>query len=367
VHDWLNGMRGGEIVFEALLDLYPAADIFTLIYEPEKLSPSLRAKLEKTRVQVSWLNRFAFTRRKYRQLLPLLPFAIRRFDLFPYAVVISSSHCVAKGVKKHPRAFHLSYIHAPMRYIWDRFDDYFGRGRVNFLVRIGVQVFRPFLKAWDKSTAKSSRIDVLIGNSQFIAKQIERVYGRMASVIYPFAKLERFQRPRTPGNFYFMVGAFAPYKRTDLAIEAFARLGLPLKIVGDGQDREKLLALKERLGAHTVELLGSNVSNEMVEEWYAQCKAFIFPGKEDFGITPLEAMAAGAPVIAFGEGGACETVTTETGILFQPQTVDALCAAVLQIETGRAHFDPEKCRARAHFFTKARFQSEILARIPLQK
>ena len=364
VHDWLNGMRGGEIVFEALLDLYPNADVYTLIYQPEKLSPSLRSKLNRTRVYSSWMNWFSFTRSKYRQLLPLLPFAIRSFDLKEYDLIISSSHCVAKGVKKSPRAFHLSYIHAPMRYMWDRFDDYFGKGRIFFLFRWVAILLRPFLQWWDRRTAQHDRIDILVANSKFIAEQIWRCYGRKAEVVYPFANLERFKHERKPGNFYLMVGAFAPYKRTDLAIEAFARLGLPLKIVGSGQDEERLLDLKKTLGANSVEFITrAQATNDLIEKLYAECKAFIFPGKEDFGITPLEAMASGAPVIAFKAGGASETVTPETGVLFNHQTVDDLVNAVMEIESGRIKISPEACRARAAHFTQDRFQKEITLRI----
>lgn len=365
VHDWLNGMRGGEIVFEALLDLFPDADVFTLIYHPASLSPSLQEKLARTRVHTSWMNYFSFTQKKYRQLLPLLPFAIRSFDLYSYDLVISSSHCVAKGVKKHPDAYHLSYIHAPMRYMWDRFEDYFGTGRIFFLFRWIAILLRPLLQWWDKRTAAKDRVDKLVANSRFIAEQIRRCYGRDAEVIYPFAHLERFQNPRRPGNFYLMVGAFAPYKRTDLAIEAFARLGFPLKIVGGGQDEERLIALKEKLAAQNIEFVSkTEATNERVEKLFSECKAFIFPGKEDFGITPLEAMASGAPVIAYDAGGAAETVTQETGVLFQKQTVDALVNAVMDIESGHKRFTEQDCRTRSGFFTRERFQKEILQSLP---
>jgi glycosyltransferase involved in cell wall biosynthesis len=362
VHDWLNGMRGGEIVFEALLDLYPEADVYTLIYEPLKLSPSLRAKLARTRVHASWLNSLTITRKKYRQLLPILPFAIRSFDLYPYDLIVSSSHCVAKGVKKRPGAVHVSYIHAPMRYMWDRFEDYFGKGRIARIFRWIAILLRPLLQGWDRATAQKNRVDVLLANSNFIGEQIRRCYGREAQTVYPFARLERFHRNRTPGGYYLMVGAFAPYKRTDLAIRAFARLGLPLKIVGGGQDEERLRALKAELRASNIEFI-KKASQEEIEKLFAGCKAFIFPGKEDFGITPLEAMASGAPVIAFGEGGACETVTKSTGILFSRQTVDALSEAVMDLESGRKKFLESECRARARFFTEERFKSEILAEV----
>lgn len=367
VHDWLNGMRGGEIVFEALLDLFPNAEVFTLIYQPENLSPSLRAKLSRTKVHASWMNWFGITRQKYRQLLPLLPIAIRSLDVYPFDLVISSSHCVAKGVKKHPSAFHLSYIHAPMRYMWDRFDDYFGKGRIFFLFRWIAILLRPLLQWWDRRAARADRVDCLIGNSKFIAEQIKRCYGRDAGVVYPFANLERFKHERKPGNFYLMVGAFAPYKRTDLAIEAFARLGLPLKIIGAGQDEQRLLELKKSLGADNVEFITrAQATNELIEKLYSECKAFVFPGKEDFGITPLEAMASGAPVIAFNAGGASETVTHETGVLFEHQTVDGLVNAVMEIESGRKKISEDACRARAAYFTKERFQQEILSAIKLK-
>lgn len=366
VHDWLNGMRGGEIVFEAILDLFPHADVFTLVYEPEKLHPRLQKKLQMRNVHTSWLNRFAIARKYYRQLLPILPIAARSLDVYPYDLVISSSHCVAKGVRKHPGATHVSYVHAPMRYMWSKFNDYFGPGRTNWLFRIVAMLVRPFLRAWDYRTSQPARVDKVIANSRFIASEIGQFYRRAAEVVYPFARLERFSRPRQQGGAYLMVGAFAPYKRTDIAIEAFARLGLPLKIVGEGQDQEKLLALRDRLNARNIEFLG-NPSNDQIESLYSTCRAFVFPGEEDFGITPLEAMASGAPVIAYGSGGACETVTDKTGILFTPQTVEALSEAVMEIESGRRKFDPEECRARAAFFSEARFKKEFLSELKIPR
>lgn len=355
-------MRGGEIVFEALIDLFPRADVFTLIYEPDKLSPRLRQKLRMRDVHVSWMNRTAFTRRLYRQLLPILPFAVRSLDVYPYDLVLSSSHCVAKGVRKHPGATHVSYIHAPMRYMWSRFDDYFGKGKTNALFRLVARVLRPLLQAWDRVTSRPARVDRFIANSRFIADEVRRVWGREASVVYPFARLERFNRPRQAGGAYLMVGAFAPYKRTDLAIEAFARLGLPLKIVGDGQERDRLVALRDRLNARNIEFV-VNPGNEQIESLYASCRAFVFPGEEDFGITPLEAQACGRPVIAYGRGGVLETVTPDTGLFFDAQSPDALVGAVRRFDAWEATFRPAAARAQAERFGRPAFLRAISAHV----
>lgn len=377
VHDWLNGMRGGEIVFEALLDLFPQADVATLIYEPEKFSKEFQNKLQYRKIQTSFLNRFSLTKKYYRHLLPLLPWVVSTLKVQQYDVVISSSHCVAKGVKKTPQAFHLSYIHAPMRYMWDRFEDYFSKGQVSFLVRIIAKTVRPFLQLWDYSTAQKGRIDVFACNSDFVRKQIKKHYEREARVIHPFAKLSRFQNlaepivePRTAGRFYLMVGAFAPYKKTDIAIRAFAKLGLPLKIVGSGQDEKKLKSLIAQLQARDIDFLGK-VSFEEIERLYSECRAFVFPGIEDFGITPLEAMASGVGVIARGEGGVCETVLQgKTGLLYQVALesakheesahITALCEAVMDVESGRVQFLEQDCRKRANEFTEEKFKKEIL-------
>ncbi len=361
VHDWLNGMRGGEIVFEALLDLFPDAEVFTLIYEPENLSERLREKLFKRRVHTSFLNLLPLTRKYYRQMLPLLPFAIRSFDIYPFDLIISSSHCVAKGVKKHPHAKHLSYIHAPMRYMWDRFEDYFSVQKVGRFIRWVAQAVRPFLQAWDRYTAQSQRVDVLVANSSFIRAQIQKVYQRDAEVVFPFSELDRFLKrdlPEKRGSYYLMVGAFAPYKKTDLAIRAFADLGLPLKIVGSGQDETLLKSLAQSLHANQIEFL-SGVSQQKIEELYRDCKAFVFPGKEDFGITPLEAMASGAPVIAYRAGGVCDTVTEQNGVFFEEQTLDALKQAVMEVESGRRVFSALAQRTQAQQFTRDRFQEKI--------
>jgi len=354
VHDWLTGMRGGEYVLEAIAELFPGADVFTLISIPGKLSPAL-ARLP---IQTSWLQRVPGAEERYRTLLPLMPFAISSFNLDGYDLVISSSHCVAKGIRKAAGAVHISYVHAPMRYMWARFDEYFGPGQAAPHVRLAATLFRPFLRWWDRRVSVPARVDAVIANSHYIAGQIKTAYGRESLVIHPFADLSRFSAPRRPGADYLIVGAFAPYKRVDLAIEAFNRLKLPLAIVGSGQDERKL----RQLAGPTVRFLGA-LSNDEIAALYANCRAFVFPGAEDFGITPVEAMSAGAPVIAFAEGGALETVTPRTGVLFQPQTVEGIMEAVLKIETVAVKISEADSRGRAAEFSKARFQKEFASAV----
>lgn len=351
IHDWLTGMRGGEYVLEAIAELLPKSELFTLLYVPASVSPELTVLKKHT----SPLQKIPQAEKRYRHFLPLMPRWIEQFDLSGFDLVVSSSHCVAKGVRKAPDAVHVSYVHAPMRYMWDRFDDYFGPGRSSLPVRVAANFLRPRFQAWDRRTSQADRIDALVGNSKFIASQIEQAYGRKAEVVYPFANIERFSSvTRRPGRHYLIVSAFAPYKRIDLAIEAFNELKLPLMIVGGGQDAERA----KKIAGPTIEFLGP-LSNASIADLYAKCRAFVFTAKEDFGITPVEAMAAGAPVIAFGEGGATETVTTETGVFFTPQTKEALMDAVMKFENGSAQISAEKCKARAAEFTRERFQREL--------
>lgn len=350
VHDWLTGMRGGEYVLEAIAELFPSAEIFTLVSFEDKISDSLR----RHSIHTSFLQKIPGVAKRYRHLLPLMPRAIESFDLNGFDLIISSSHCVAKGISKPEGAVHVSYVHAPMRYMWDRYDEYFGAYRARLPVRIAAAAVRPYLQHWDVRSSRPEQVDAFAANSRFIAARMRELYGRDARVIYPFADFSRFSRPRDPGAKYLMVGAFAPYKRVDLAVEVFNRLKLPLQIVGSGQDE---LELKSMAGP-TVEFLGA-LSNEAIAELYATCRAFVFPGKEDFGITPLEALASGAPVIAFGEGGASETVMEKTGVFFREQTVAALSEAVTKIESGAVRPLEKDCRARAGEFSRARFQREL--------
>lgn len=348
-HDWLTGMRGGEAVLEAIVDLFPKAELFTLLYIPNSVSPTISVLKRHT----SFIQKIPGAARRYRYALPLFPRAIESFDLSGFDLVISSSHCVAKGIRKPAGAKHLSYVHAPMRYFWTRYDDYFGPGRASLLVRAAAKLAASKMREWDKQSCRG--VDRFIANSHFIAKQIQEIYGRNSGVIHPFADVSRFLGlNRVAGRHYLMVSALVPYKRIDLAIQSFNRLRLPLLIVGQGPELHRL----KKIAGPTVEFLGA-ISNKAIADLYSKCRAFVFPGIEDFGITPLEAMAAGAPVVAFGQGGVTETVTPETGVFFNEQTVESLVAAIERVERSPKSFDPISCRLRAQQFSKERFQREF--------
>lgn len=249
----------------------------------------------------------------------------------------------------------MSYVHAPMRYMWDRFDEYFGPGRYGPVTRFAARAFRPYLQNWDRHSAAS--VDHFVANSKFIAGKIAEFYGRSAAVVYPFCDYEFFAAAqRKPGREYLIVSALVPYKRVDVAIEAFNRMGKHLVIVGDGPDRDRLV----KLAGPTIDIVGS-LKRSSLADLYSKCKALIFPGIEDFGIVPVEAMAAGAPVIALRRGGLLETVTEQTGLFYDDPSADGLMAAVRRFEN--LNCDPEDSRARARLFTRERFQREFVEQI----
>jgi len=351
VHDWLTGMRGGEKVLDALCELHPEADIFTLVHERGSVS----ARIEQHRIVTSSLQRVAWARRRYRHFLPVFPILIEQFKLDGYDLVISSSHCAAKAALPVGRARHLSYSFSPMRYAWDQFDAYFGPQRVG---RIASRWFyRPVMRRmarWDAAT--SSRVDRFVTLSRYVAGRIRRYYNRSSTIVYPPVDTA-FYHPdaSVPADHFLVVSALVPYKRIDLAIEACARLGARLRIVGDGPERQRL----ERRAGSTIEFLG-RLDDEAVRREYRRAAAVLLPGEEDFGIAPVEAQACGRPVVALARGGAVETVIDgETGVLFDEPTADSLVAALERVSRLRA--DPVRIRQHAERFSRDRHIEQMQA------
>jgi glycosyltransferase involved in cell wall biosynthesis len=356
-HDWLITWRGGEKVLAAMAELFPSAPIFTLFHEKGAMSPALEAH----RIETSWLDRLPLLRERHRHALPLMPLAMRGLELPEVDLVISSSHCVAKAVPVPEGARHLSYVHAPLRYMWDRFPDYFGPGKASLPVRLAARLIRPSFQAWDVATSKG--VDRFVANSKHVAHQISQRYHRSARVVHPPVELERFVSQPIEGTgrgaYFLWVGALAPYKRVDLAIEAFRRAGLPLWIVGSGQSSQWLRNLPPNVKA-----LGQ-VPDEDLPRLYREARALVFPGVEDFGITPLEAQASGRPVIALAEGGALETVTPQTGLFFPEPSVGALEHALGRFDAFERHFVPARARAWAQRFGLEAFQDAIVEELSL--
>ena len=344
VHDWLTGMRGGEKVLSCLCELLGQADILTLFHVPG----SCDERIESKRIITSGLNELPGVRHYYRYLLGVMPLAIERLNAMDYDLIISSSHCVAKGIIPGPRTLHICYCHTPMRYAWGQEMAYGNR------LRWALKAMGGYLRAWD---IRSSRgVDYFIANSQNVAQRIWRHYQRPAEVIYPPIDTEFF----TPGDeaaedFYLMVTAMAPYKQVDQAMAAFDKLGRRLEIIGSGQQLAKL----QRKAPKNVELLGWQ-SDEVIRDRYRKCRALIFPGEEDFGMVPVEAMACGRPVIAYGAGGALESVLDASedqpsGLLYTPQKADALISAVKRFEQIEQKFKSENIATWARRFGKEKF------------
>jgi glycosyltransferase involved in cell wall biosynthesis len=357
VHDWLTGMRGGEKVLEAALELFPQAEIYTLIYRPESVSALINSR----RVHASWLNSLPGVRGYYRYLLPLMPRAIESFDLGDYDLVISFNHCVAKGVRLTPRPgrlapLHVCYCHTPMRYVYDQFEDYFVDDRRSWL-HLAAGLMRPFLTSWDKMTSRG--VGAFVANSENVRERIRKAYGRDSTVIYPTVGTDYFcpvagPVPKKAASYYLIAGALVPYKRVALAIAACRQLDVPLKIVGVGTEEKRLRELAK--GA-PVEFLGWQ-SDQALRELYRNCEAFLFPADEDFGIAAVEAMACGRPVIAYKKGGALESVRDGvTGVFFDTQTPEALVDAMRR--AAAMSFDPAAIRAQALKFDDKVFKEKF--------
>lgn len=352
VHDWLTGMRGGERCLEVLCELFPDAPLFTLLHVPGSVTP----QIERRRIVTSFVQRLPKAATRYRYYLPAFPLAIGRFDLSGYDLVVSMSHCVAKGVRVAPGTLHLCYCFSPMRYVWDLSSDYFGPGQGLAARTLGPPLAAA-LRRWDRQT---DGVDRFVAISRHIADRIGRAYDRPADVIYPPVDVQRFEIAEAADDYYLVVSALVPYKRIDLAVAAANRLGRRLLVVGTGPEDRHLRAL----AGPTVRFLGWR-SDADIARLYARCRALVFPAVEDFGITPLEAAAAGRPTLALGRGGALETMVgldaTEapTAVFFEEQSVDSLVEAMTRFEAAADRFDAKALRARAEMFDRPVFKQRL--------
>ncbi len=348
VCDWLTNPGGAEKVVVALHELFPHAPIYTSIADRQKIKG-----LEKAVIHTSSLQHYPWAKKKYQFYLGLMPQAFEKFDLSGYDLVISSSHSCAKGIITKPRTLHISYCHSPMRYAWENSHSYIQEYEVNSSVKKIAPFFMHKIRIWDRLSA--DRVDYFIANSKHIQNRIHKYYRRPSSVIYPFVDYKNFQNyRRSSEDFFLAVGRLTPYKRFDLIIDAFNALGLPLKIVGTGVGYQKLRARAEK----NIEFLGF-VSNDKLAELYSRARGLVFPQIEDFGITPLEAMASGCPVIAFKKGGALETIVDKkSGIFFEEQNTASLKAAIEKFT--KMDFDTQEVKAQAKKFDRAVFDDKML-------
>jgi len=347
VHDYLNQYGGAERVLEALCEIWPEAPIFTLIYDQHRTGSAFEGR----KIKTSFLQKIPFVKSHHRPFLMLMPLGIEKFDLSKYDLVISDSASFAKGVIVRPKTRHICYCHTPTRYVWDDSHKYIKEFSYPDFIKNLVPLFLNYLRLWDEAAA--ARPDLYLANSHFVSRRIKKYYNRPSAVIYPPVKTDSFFISKQLGDYFLLVSRFLPYKKIDLAIEAFNRLGWPLKIIGDGPEAKKL----RQLAKPNIEFVGL-VSEKELRNYYARCRALIFPQEEDFGIVAVEAMAAGRPVIAYQAGGALEIVKDgETGAFFKEQTPDSLVAALQNVKIEK--FSPQLIREHARQFDKEIFKKKI--------
>lgn len=348
VHDWLTGQRGGEKVLEVFAEIFPDAPIYTLFHLPG----SQREEIERRTIHTSFLQKMPFLRRKYRSYLLFYPLAVELFNLQDYDIIVSSSHCVAKGAIPRPEALHICYVHSPVRYAWNQYFAYFDPDKLGLLSRLFIPIAIHKLRQWDVSS--SSRVDFFLANSETVARRIYRYYRRTAEVFHPPVDTDFFQPGDSQMEYFLIVSALVPYKRIDLAVEAFSRSGTPLKIVGTGPDYKKLRKKAEK----NIDFLGFLPPQELLRV-YQQARALLVPCEEDFGINSLEAQACGIPVLAYGRGGATETVIPgETGLFFPELTSESLQDALDKFQNFT--FNSSTIRANALKFSRNTFKEKTL-------
>jgi glycosyltransferase involved in cell wall biosynthesis len=349
VHDYLNQMGGAERVVLALHELFPQAPLYTSIYDPARVDPAFQA----LDIRTSFMQKFPFIKKHHQPYLPFYPFAMENLDLRGYDLVLSSSSAFGKGVIVRPETLHICYCHTPMRWCWN-YREYVEREQIGGIARRLLPFFITWLRIWDQTSAL--RVDHFIANSPVVAERIQKYYRREAVVIPPPVEAQRFPFDPAvlPGEYFLSLGRLAPYKRVDLAIEACNRLHLPLVVIGSGRAEKQLRAI----AGPTIRFLG-RLSDSEALRYIARCRALLFAGEEDFGITPLEAQACGRPVLAYGAGGALASVVDGvTGAFFAEQTVESLAAALAAFEPGQ--YNARAIREHALEFDKPRFQRRIL-------
>jgi len=348
VHYWLVKMRGGERVLERLLTLFPEADIYTHVYDPAAVSNTIRNRT----VRTTFVNKIPGARRHYQKLLPLMPMALEQLDLSDYDLVISSESGPAKGVITNPNTVHLCYVHSPMRYLWDGYHQY--RATAGPMTRAAMACLFPRLRTWDCTSA--ARPDRLLANSMFVRRRIAKAWNRDSKVVYPPVSVDEFTPSAEIDDHYLWVGQLAPYKRAELAVEAFNELGLPLLMVGDGPLAAKIRASKRE----NIKLV-SKLSFADLKRAYSRCKGLIFTAEEDFGIIPVEVAASGRPVLAYRGGGALETIIEGgSGLFFDEQTPDSLIDGVHRLERWLPDFEPKLAVQSVQRFAPGAFDIGIL-------
>jgi glycosyltransferase involved in cell wall biosynthesis len=358
VHYWLTGYAGGERVLSYLAEMFPEANLFTLVADPQ-----VAARYEPHRVNTSFLQRLPGGRKFYRHMLPLTPLALEQFDLRGYDLVISSESGPAKGVITAEDTLHICYCHSPMRYLWGMYPEYVRGKDMSALSRLAFRAVAHYLRLWDFASA--ARVDAFVANSRHTAARIRKIYRREAAVIHPPVEVAECYVSKSSEGYYLVVGRLVDYKRVDLAVEACTGMHRALRVVGAGPQCARL----KSLAGPTVEFLGELNDSELHEQ-YAHCRALLFPGQEDFGIVPVEAHSFGRPVIAYGKGGALETVqgdfsgeaeidSATNGILFREQTTASLVEAIQAFEASEHLFSPENIARGARRFSAERFRREM--------